>query len=101
MKNESGFTLIEMLIVLLIISILLLLAIPNITKHNETINNKGCEALEELVESQVQFYKMDTGNYPNDLDELVSKKYIKSYQCPNGVYLQLGADGSVYVPSEN
>ncbi|PKR86081.1 hypothetical protein CWO92_06835 [Heyndrickxia camelliae] len=43
-KNQNAFTLIEMLVVLLIITILIFVAIPNITKHSKNINNKGCEA---------------------------------------------------------
>ena len=34
-NNEEGFTLIEMLIVLAIISILILIAIPNVTKQSK------------------------------------------------------------------
>jgi len=48
--KEKGFTLIEMLIVLAIISILLLVTIPNITRHNTVINNKGCEALINIID---------------------------------------------------
>ena len=33
MKNEKGFTLMEMMIVLFVITILLLITIPNIAKH--------------------------------------------------------------------
>ena len=43
-KNEKGFTLIEMMIVLLIISVLILIAIPNVTKHSKSIDAKGCAA---------------------------------------------------------
>lgn len=43
-KSQKGFTLIEMMIVLLIISVLVLIAIPNVTKHSSTIDQKGCEA---------------------------------------------------------
>lgn len=43
-KQQAGFTLIEMLIVLLIISILILITIPNVTKHFSTIDEKGCKA---------------------------------------------------------
>ena len=44
LKQEKGFTLIEMLIVLLIISILILITVPNISKHFATIDKKGCDA---------------------------------------------------------
>ncbi|GAB6255138.1 hypothetical protein PSKAS_06600 [Peribacillus sp. N1] len=47
--NERGFTLIEMLIVLLVISILLIITIPNITKNQSTIQSKGCEAFVKWI----------------------------------------------------
>ncbi len=47
-KNEKAFTLIEMMIVLLVISVLLIIAVPNISKHNSNINEKGCEAFKKL-----------------------------------------------------
>ncbi|WP_337747329.1 prepilin-type N-terminal cleavage/methylation domain-containing protein [Gracilibacillus saliphilus] len=45
MKNNKGFTLIEMLIVLAVISILLILFIPNLASKSENISEQGCEAL--------------------------------------------------------
>ena len=47
-KNEKGFTLIEMLIVLFIITILILVTVPNVTKHFQTIDDKGCEAYRSI-----------------------------------------------------
>lgn len=51
-KNQKGFTLIEMLIVMIIIGVLVVLAFPQassvLTKTNET----GCEAYKESVESR-------------------------------------------------
>jgi len=46
LKNEKGFTLIEMLIVLVVISILVLLVIPNAMEILGTANDQGCDALE-------------------------------------------------------
>lgn len=45
LKNERGFTLVEMLIVLAVISILVLLVIPNALTILGTANEQGCEAL--------------------------------------------------------
>ena len=45
LKNEKGFTLVEMLIVLAVISILVLLIIPNAITILGTANDQGCEAL--------------------------------------------------------
>ena len=50
-KNQKGFTLVEMLIVLLVVSILLLITIPNVTKHNSVIKDKGCDALVNIIDT--------------------------------------------------
>jgi competence protein ComGC len=93
--NDKGFTLIEMLIVLLVISILLIITIPNVTKHNSVINNKGCGAFVKLVEGQVQAYKMEHDGAIPTLDELMSEGYIKSRKCPNGNEITIDQNGKV------
>ncbi|WP_394137468.1 competence type IV pilus major pilin ComGC [Cytobacillus oceanisediminis] len=54
-KNDKGFTLIEMMIVLLVISVLLIITIPNVTKHNSKINSKGCEAFIHIIDTNYRF----------------------------------------------
>lgn len=49
--NEKGFTLIEMLIVLAVISILVLLVVPNAIGILGTANEQGCEALNTSSEA--------------------------------------------------
>jgi len=51
LKNEKGFTLVEMLIVLAIISILILLIIPNAISILGMANEQGCEALNSASEA--------------------------------------------------
>ncbi|MFD2925959.1 competence type IV pilus major pilin ComGC [Halobacillus naozhouensis] len=100
MKNQKGFTLIEMLIVLLIISVLLVITIPNLAKNNETIRSKGCEALVLTAEAQVQAYKIDQDTFPESLDILVTEKYLKQKTCPNGKELNYVPDtGTVTNPN--
>jgi len=50
-KNEKGFTLVEMLIVLAVISILVLLVVPNAISILGTANEQGCEALNSSSEA--------------------------------------------------
>ncbi|ETT82260.1 ComG operon protein 3 [Viridibacillus arenosi FSL R5-213] len=50
LKQQKGFTLIEMLIVLFIITVLILIAIPNVTKHFSTVDDKGCKAYVSMVQ---------------------------------------------------
>ncbi|WP_043933869.1 competence type IV pilus major pilin ComGC [Bacillus sp. EB01] len=86
LKNQNGFTLIEMMVVMLVISVLLAITIPNVTKHNDTINKKGCGALLKVVEAQVQAYHLENGVYPSNLAVLIDGKYLEpgSGNCPGG-----------------
>lgn len=89
LKNNKGFTLVEMMIVLLIISVLILITIPNVTKHTATIDSKGCEAFLTMVEGQVQAYHMENKEYPS-LEELSAAEYIGSEtSCPNGASISV------------
>lgn len=101
--NEKGFTLIEMMIVLLVISVLLIITIPNITKHNSTINTKGCKAFVKMVEAQVQAYEMDHQALPTSMKDLQDKEYLNEEQttCPNGKEVSIGSNGEVIAPSED
>jgi len=95
MKNEKGFTLIEMMVVMLIISVLLMITIPNVTKHNSNINNKGCEAYVKMVQAQVQAYQMEKNVIPT-ITELESAGYLNDVKgCPNGQKVAIDAEGKV------
>lgn len=97
-KNEQGFTLIEMMIVLLIISVLILVAIPNVTKHSKSIDEKGCAAYVAMVQGQVEAFKMDEKNIPTDLEDLTDKEYLpENAQCPDGRQLTIDGEGKVEV----
>ncbi|RYL90990.1 prepilin-type N-terminal cleavage/methylation domain-containing protein [Sporolactobacillus sp. THM7-4] len=83
--SERAFTLIEMMIVLMIISILLLIAVPNMTKSNTVVQNKSTDATVKLVQSQVGAYQMDhDGQLPANLDVLITEDYVDSIKTPDG-----------------
>lgn len=82
-RAERGFTLIEMLVVLMIISVLLLIAIPNMTKNNEVAANKGCDATIKLLQTQVHAYEIEQGTVLTGLQDL-ENGYVESIQCPDG-----------------
>ncbi|MBQ0137705.1 MAG: prepilin-type N-terminal cleavage/methylation domain-containing protein [Kurthia sp.] len=75
--KEKGFTLVEMLIVLFIISVLILISIPNVTKHFATVEDKGCDAYIKMAQGQVEAYKIDLGKYPESITELEDGGYLK------------------------
>ena len=85
LTNERAFTLIEMMIVLLIISVLILVAIPNVTKHSKNIDKKGCDAYVQMLQGQVEAYKMNENGIPS-VSDLKSEGYILEEKplCPDG-----------------
>ncbi|PLT29183.1 competence type IV pilus major pilin ComGC [Peribacillus deserti] len=91
--NEKGFTLIEMMIVLLIISVLLIITIPNITKNQTTVRSKGCDAFLKVVDAQIQAYELDNDKLPETIDVLVTEGYLKQKSCPNGKAVTIGVNG--------
>ncbi|PLS15255.1 competence protein ComG [Bacillus sp. M6-12] len=93
--NQKGFTLIEMLVVLLVISILLIITVPNITKHQSTIQDKGCAAFIKMVQAQVQAYQIDKNVLPASVDQLKTGGYLKETSCPNGDPIAISAEGEV------
>ncbi|HEM3704087.1 TPA: prepilin-type N-terminal cleavage/methylation domain-containing protein [Streptococcus suis] len=55
----KGFTLVEMLVVLGIISLLLLLFVPNLSQQKDAIQKKGDAAVVKIVESQMELYELE------------------------------------------
>lgn len=97
---QKGFTLIEMMIVLLIISVLILIAIPNVTKHSATIDKKGCEAYVKMVQGQVEAYRIDEKKVPT-IEELVLNDYLNDGEttCPNGKGIKIDTTSGLVTES--
>ncbi|CYV57623.1 competence type IV pilus major pilin ComGC [Streptococcus suis] len=53
-----AFTLVEMLVVLGIISLLLLLFVPNLSQQKDAVQEKGNAAVVKVVESQMELYEL-------------------------------------------
>lgn len=76
--KAQGFTLIELLVVMAIIMLLLSLAVPryfhSVENSRETVLRENLSLTRQALD---KFYG-DNGKYPDGLDMLVSKKYLRN-----------------------
>ena len=73
-----GFTLIELLVVLAIIALLSSLALPRYTQYLDRQKEAVlADNLRQTREALAQF-QADRGRYPETIEELVARRYLKS-----------------------
>jgi len=76
--SRRGFTLIEMLVVMTLIALLLTLAVPryfsSLDNGRQTVQRQNLATMRDAID---KFYG-DQGRYPDTLDELVVKRYLRS-----------------------
>jgi general secretion pathway protein G len=83
-ENKRGFTLIELIIALSIISILIFLALINYAVAVHKSEDIACQANLKTIRKAINVYYVNTGDYPNSLDDL-KPDYIRpnfKFKCP-------------------
>ncbi|MCH3961181.1 MAG: prepilin-type N-terminal cleavage/methylation domain-containing protein [Solobacterium sp.] len=97
-QNRKGFTLLEMTIVIIIISVLFLLTVPNIQKTLTIVNNRGCKAIEKVGDAAILQYKMEYDEYPGSVADLINAGLLTEEQvkCDGSKNLVI-SDGQAYI----
>lgn len=94
-RDDSGFTLIELVIVILILGVLagiVVFSVRGITDHGEV---SACETEVRTVETAVEAYYAKTNEYPNAMTDLTTgdDQFLRS--DPEYVALAPANDGTV------
>lgn len=80
-QKRHAFTLLEMAIVLFIISLLVLIILPNLSTQREHATKIHENAMTNVVQTQLDLYENDTGQKAQSIDQLVENQYLTSAQA--------------------
>src|SRR5690242_8855180 len=74
----TGFTLIELMVVLTVLALLLTIAVPKYFAHLEKAKEATLKQDLVVMRDAIDKFHGDKGRYPDQLDELVSARYIRN-----------------------
>jgi prepilin-type N-terminal cleavage/methylation domain-containing protein len=103
-RKEEGFTLVELMVVVLIIGILVAIAIPVFNAAKGNAQKKSCFANQRTLEGAAQTYQADSGSLPtagtvNGSFAALVPTYVKTAPyCPAGTtasYYTIDASGTI------
>jgi general secretion pathway protein G len=77
-KAQSGFTLIELMVVMLVIGILMAIAVPNYISAVKAAKESVLKEDLHVMRNAIDSYTMDKQKAPQSLQDLVDAGYLKS-----------------------
>lgn len=80
--KRHGFTLVEILVVMVVIGILIALIIPNALKAIEIANTRTCANNVRTLDSAIQLYYAQNREWPSTLDALCP--FLDAAACTGG-----------------
>jgi len=76
--RRKGFTLIELLVVMAVIAMLLTIALPRYFGHLDRSKEVALKQSLSVMREAIDKYYADRGQYPERIEELVERRYIRS-----------------------
>jgi general secretion pathway protein G len=77
MRAKAGFTLIELLVVMAIVATLLAIAAPRYFTSLDRAREASLRESLFVMRDAIDKYHYDTGRFPDNLDDLVAKRYLR------------------------
>ena len=92
-SGDAGFTLVELLIVIVVLGILSGIVLFGVARFRSDANAAACKADVATVNVAADAYDAQTGGFPANVAALVSGGYLKS--TPSGTYAFNGTTKTV------
>lgn len=89
MKNNKGFTLVELMVVVVILGILVAIAVPVYNSVTGTAEANACKANQRTIESAIMQWYADESNSgdPTTVNDLVGKYLVEEPKCRGKSYV--------------
>jgi len=88
-RRRAGFTLLEIMVVVVIIGLIATLVIAQVMGQSDKARIRMTKALMTSVSQQIGIFKLDHGRYPESLDDLITApSYVKPEKYPQEGYLK-------------
>ncbi len=100
--TKKGFTLVELLVVVLILGTLATIAVPRIADSGNTAKINACINNIRLINQQIEKFRLDTNAWPNNFNELMTNPdYFPDGppECPFGAPYTI--NGSIHRVQEH
>jgi general secretion pathway protein G len=96
-SKNRGFTLVELLIVVLILAALAAIAVPRMVASADTAKINACNTNVDLINTQIELYRASNGSLPTLTALFADTNYFPDGApvCPFGTAYALGANGHV------
>ncbi|HEV7477648.1 MAG TPA: prepilin-type N-terminal cleavage/methylation domain-containing protein [Burkholderiales bacterium] len=78
MKKRSGFTLVELMVVLTVIALLLSVVVPDYVGRMHNAEEAVLRENLTMMRDALDKHYADAGRYPAALNDLVTKRYLRS-----------------------
>jgi prepilin-type N-terminal cleavage/methylation domain-containing protein len=72
MRSNKGFTLVELLVVVLILGALAAIAVPRIIGGAQNAKINACDTNVDLLNSQIELYYANQGDWPGALTDITT-----------------------------
>jgi len=78
MKYRAGFTLVELMVVRAVIALLLAVVVPDYVGRTKRAEEAVLQENLAVMRDALDKHYADAGRYPETLEELVAKRYLRS-----------------------